>query len=104
MPEGSSWRNAANYEYLQHLAPAELAWEFLRRNPDYERDYSRASRKADAATVDALTARWGLRFPDKPDAARCRSGGLLDPCDRSRDTHSRPAAGNPRSCRIKFQL
>lgn len=70
MPEGSDWRNAASYTYLQNLEPADFAWEFLRRNTEYERDYARASRKADAATVDALTARWGLRFPDESDAAR----------------------------------
>lgn len=103
MPEGSGWRNAANYTYLQHLEPAEFAWEFLRRNADYERDFARALQKADAVTINALTARWGLRFPDQPDAARHRGGDLLDPRDGSRNSHSRAAAGNARSCRIGLQ-
>jgi hypothetical protein len=38
MPPVPDWRSAAAYAYLNDLNPAELAWEFLRRNPDYQRD------------------------------------------------------------------
>lgn len=31
--------DAATYDYALHLCPSDLAWEFLRRNPDYQRDY-----------------------------------------------------------------
>ena len=42
---GSSWPlDAAAYEYALHLCPSDLAWEFLRRNPDYQRDYRIARR------------------------------------------------------------
>jgi hypothetical protein len=36
-----------------------IAWEFLRRNPDYQRDFS-ASRTTKA--VRELRKRWGLQF------------------------------------------
>ena len=39
MPSIADWRSAAAYTYLNDLTPAELAWEFLRRNPDYQREY-----------------------------------------------------------------
>ncbi|MBX9590887.1 MAG: DUF2285 domain-containing protein [Hyphomonadaceae bacterium] len=34
----------AAYEYVLDLAPSDVAWEFLRRNPDYQRDYRVALR------------------------------------------------------------
>lgn len=33
------WRCAADYAYTQSLSAAQWAWEFLRRNPEYQRDY-----------------------------------------------------------------
>ena len=33
-----------DYDYILTLCPSDLAWEFLRRNPDYQRDY-RLSRR-----------------------------------------------------------
>jgi len=39
MPPLREWRSEAAYAYLDDLKPAELAWEFLRRNPNYRRDY-----------------------------------------------------------------
>jgi len=30
------------YDYVNELKPPELAWEFLRRNPDYRRNYRTA--------------------------------------------------------------
>lgn len=35
------WRNPAHYEYTRALSRAEWAWEFLRRNGDYARDWAR---------------------------------------------------------------
>ena len=69
MPTTPDWRNAAAYTYLQQLNRAELAWEFLRRNPNYNRDFRAAARRTsgEADFPERLTRRWGLRFP-------CRSG------------------------------
>ena len=43
MPPVPDWRSAAAYAYLDDLNPSELAWEFLRRNLDYQRDYRAAA-------------------------------------------------------------
>jgi len=31
--------DTAAYDYVLQLAPSDVAWEFLRRNRDYQRDY-----------------------------------------------------------------
>jgi hypothetical protein len=65
------WRSAAAYAYLDELNPAGLAWEFLRRNPDYQRDYrAAAGDSADQAEFpEAVILRWGLRFPGRSGSA-----------------------------------
>ena len=61
------WRSEAAYAYLNDLTPAELAWEFLRRNPEYQRDYrTAADATADQAELpESLITQWGLRFRDQ---------------------------------------
>jgi hypothetical protein len=68
MPTTPDWKNAAAYAYLQNLNRAELAWEFLRRNPNYSRDFRAAARRTSdqADFPERLTRRWGLRFPRRP--------------------------------------
>jgi len=44
-PPGSLDRAA--YAYVLNLCPSDLAWEFLRRNREYQRDYQLARRGAD---------------------------------------------------------
>jgi len=34
------WKTASNYNYLDELDGSQWAWEFLRRNPDYIKDYT----------------------------------------------------------------
>jgi hypothetical protein len=61
MPRRPDWRSPSDYEYLRQLDRAELAWEFLRRNPDYQKDFARI---VDATSRDAIAVakRWGLCF------------------------------------------
>jgi hypothetical protein len=56
------WRSKAAYDYAEALEPSGLAWEFLRRNPDYRAAFETAVRPADDGTFDP-GRRWGLRFP-----------------------------------------
>lgn len=49
---------AAAYLYVLHLDGPALAWEYLRRNPDYRKDWHR--RRA------AIAPRWGLRLLEDP--------------------------------------
>ena len=64
MQPGSDWRSSATYEYLYDLDASELAWEFLRRNPDYQRAY-RANPRPELVAEDGATRTWGLRFRDR---------------------------------------
>lgn len=60
----SNWRNPEAYDYLDGLAAPDLAWEFLRRNPDYRRDYAALTvGDDDPEAAAAFRARWGLLFP-----------------------------------------
>ena len=58
----SRWRFADDYAYLDTLCAADLAWEYLRRNPDYQNAFAAASQNPDA---EGVGARWGLRFLDR---------------------------------------
>ena len=51
-----SWACSAAYAYVLHLDPASRAWEHLRRNPRYQRDWAHYRRKAS----QRVAARWGL--------------------------------------------
>ena len=59
------WRDAESYEEaLSFDAPA-LAWEFLRRNPDYRADHHRITSLESAAHHTELSEfrrKWGLNF------------------------------------------
>jgi hypothetical protein len=38
----SRWQSEESYEPIRSMDRIQLAWEFLRRNPDYRRDYRNA--------------------------------------------------------------
>jgi Family of unknown function (DUF6499) len=63
-PDASRWREASAYDYVDGLPAGALAWEFLRRNPDYRRHYRELTESSvDIEAVDDLIReRWGLRF------------------------------------------
>ena len=54
------WYPTAAYLYVLWLDALALAWEYLRRNPDYRLDWLRRARRPDAAQ------RWGLRLLEDP--------------------------------------
>ena len=70
MGPGSDWRTPNGEDYLRRLNREGFAWEFVRRDPDYQSEYQRIAREAatvageeGAASAD-LTRRWGLCFSD----------------------------------------
>jgi hypothetical protein len=97
MPDEPNWRRQETYDYIDQLSPAGLAWEFLRRNADYRRDYDRLMPDTRMQANEALTAHWGLRFPDRSDPRRHRRRHLLDTHDRPGDADLRNAAGRPQA-------
>ena len=64
------WRSAAAYQHAKVIPAAGFAWEYLRRDDDYHRDFDRLNRKSPTATtLVAFSQRWGLRFPTQPAGA-----------------------------------
>lgn len=59
------WHPVAAYLYLLHLDGPGLAWEYLRRNPDYRLDWHRHGRHAHAQQ-HPHARRWGLRLLEDP--------------------------------------
>lgn len=68
-----SWRSADYAERFKGYDNADFAQEFLRRNPDYVRDYAQTEQRAETNPANAqeekegLARRWGLSFPLRPD-------------------------------------
>jgi hypothetical protein len=55
------WYPTAAYLYVLHLDGPALAWEYLRRHPDYRRAWRRRRRQPEAARA------WGLRLLEDPE-------------------------------------
>ncbi|PZO63929.1 MAG: hypothetical protein DI498_12375 [Paracoccus denitrificans] len=76
----SDWRAPAAYGHAQSIPAAGFAWEYLRRDDEYRRDFHRLKRKPrhDTGAQTAFTNRWGLRFRGGPGPARRSRIALLD--------------------------
>lgn len=63
-PDATRWREASAYDYVDDLPADALAWEFLRRNPEYQAHFAEVTAaSSNPETVDDLIRqRWGLRF------------------------------------------
>ncbi len=57
--KNDAWQPSAAYLYVLHLKGPDLAWEFLRRNPRYRDDWTRAVHGTGDVT------HWGLSFPSR---------------------------------------
>jgi hypothetical protein len=60
-PSAVQWHPVGAYLYILHLDGPALAWEYLRRNPDYRTDWLRHRRHPERAA-----SRWGLRLLEDP--------------------------------------
>jgi hypothetical protein len=56
--KNKEWRATAAYLYILNLDPAGLAWEYLRRNPAYRREWEDAYRGRSMTAAE----HWGLMF------------------------------------------
>lgn len=90
MPEKGTWRIAAAYDYVSDLDAPDLAWEFLRRNSEYQQDYARltdSGHSEEQASI-VLREKWGLSF-------RGRSPYPVPARQRTLDTSGRPIDPDP---------
>jgi hypothetical protein len=59
----ADWRLPQAYDHAQKLEPSGFAWECLRRNPDYHRDYRELAHSVpDLFVITAFRSKWGLSF------------------------------------------
>jgi hypothetical protein len=59
----SDWRSPIAYDRAREMETSGLAWECLRRNPDYHRDHRAFARlQSDPHVIKAFRRRWGLCF------------------------------------------
>ncbi|WP_193364373.1 transcriptional regulator domain-containing protein [Allomesorhizobium alhagi] len=97
MSEDESWRSEAAYDYIDKLTPGDLAWEFLRRNPEYKKSYQElvAIGRLTENVAREFAEQWGLRFRRRPRQLCAYPADLLDPANRSGDAsvHHRTEAG-----------
>ena len=60
------WHGGGAYDAAEALSPDALAWEFLRRNPNYRADYAQfiteTAAGAEAEAEGRRFGRWGLSF------------------------------------------
>lgn len=98
-PDTSHWRLPTRYAHLDDLNASDLAWEWLRRNDEYNQDFE----AYDSALVgrqeltDKIRQQWGLRFPGRSAHRSPGSASFLAAAARhkhhcSRDHTSRVAA------------
>ena len=88
MPEQGTWRISTAYDYVNELDAPDLAWEFLRRNPEYQQDYIRLKQEGldDDKVVAALSDKWGLSFRCRPRTAGTKRKPHMDAECGSLDT------------------
>lgn len=62
MPE-FDWRTPDSYKSLQEADITDIAWECLRRNVDYQRDYqAMIANGRDAEVAPEFRRKWGICF------------------------------------------
>ncbi|WP_456815603.1 transcriptional regulator domain-containing protein [Bradyrhizobium sp. USDA 4508] len=59
---GADWRSESAYQDLRKAEAADIAWEWLRRDREYQEDYKALSRKGRSGAADQFRLKWGLTF------------------------------------------
>lgn len=80
VPDTKEWRTSSGYDFMDEVDTDSLAWECLRRNEDYQKDFSNSLASAQAARNQAenIRTRWGLRFPRTAQPHRPGTARILD--------------------------
>ncbi|MCK1734355.1 hypothetical protein IVA79_10410 [Bradyrhizobium sp. 138] len=60
---GADWRSEKAYPDAKNAEAVDIAWEWLRRNGEYQRDYmALAMSERSGAMADHFRHQWGLSF------------------------------------------
>ena len=78
-PDASGWRSSIRYAHVADMTASDVAWEWLRRNESYDKDFRALADGIDdpRALTEKIGQRWGLRFPGGPIAGPAGSAGIL---------------------------
>jgi hypothetical protein len=92
----ADWRNPSAYEELRSLDAPGFAWEYLRRNPDFQqerRKLEQANRRGalNQTEVDAFARRWGVRFCRRRRNKKSHLGSMGGPRFAKRHRPNRPS-------------
>ena len=99
MPKTTDWRTQGASDALKDLDRSDLAWEFLRRNPDYQEDYRKALQRialgavTEEAAMADISRRWGLSFRPRSRSASDPPPVHLAARALAADRRPRPRAG-----------
>ena len=85
----ADWRTPAAYEELRSLDAPGFAWEYLRRNSDFQQDRRKLERLARRGTLnqaeaDAFARRWGVRFRKRHRDEQPQVGSMGSPLPAKR--------------------
>jgi len=86
----ADWRTPGAYEELRSLDAPGFAWEYLRRNPDFQQHRRKLERTArqgvlNQAEADAFARRWGVRFRQRHRNEQPQLGSMGGPCPAKRN-------------------
>jgi hypothetical protein len=108
MEKGTSWRSDASATRYANHDYADFAQEFLRRNPDYRRDFAATKdRMADnpaaaLAEQEGLAGRWGLSFPQRAARRATRLSSSMVASGRARRRVGRDCGPRRDSATARF--
>ncbi|WP_297838394.1 DUF6499 domain-containing protein [uncultured Roseibium sp.] len=73
------WGSSDEYLYAEDLTASDMAWEWLRRNEAYDRDFEilTASDDSDQALMEGIRRQWGLFHPARSARGSPRGGRPL---------------------------
>lgn len=77
------WKNKIEYAYVDSLSNAGLAWEFLRRNPEYSKTWRKY-----LSIKSELDAKFGPSFSWSSSILQCREISHFDPPIKASETES----------------
>ena len=96
----AEWRSQAAYEDLRSLDAPGFAWEFLSRNPAFERDCKRLEHADDQDPHSAgeqydFARRWGVRFRKSRASRPPSSLDAGEPAERDPDNPASTRSRRP---------
>ncbi|WP_430640581.1 transcriptional regulator domain-containing protein [Bradyrhizobium brasilense] len=59
---GADWRSESAYHNVTEAEPADIAWEWLRRDREYQKEFRALLGSRQSGATDHFRRKWGLTF------------------------------------------